>query len=77
MVKNNIFKVKRKVCLVIFGMLWTLSALQAQTGVGANFGIEADAYSGDVISGLLTDDWFYNGVSGAGVVDEATASAMV
>tara|TARA_R110002051_G_scaffold90356_5_gene159136 strand:+ start:2033 stop:4510 length:2478 start_codon:yes stop_codon:yes gene_type:complete len=45
----------------------------AQSGVGANFGIEADTRSGDVISGVLTDDWFYNGISGAGVVDEATA----
>ncbi|WP_188369461.1 Ig-like domain-containing protein [Muriicola marianensis] len=50
--------------------------LRAQVGVGANFGIEADAYSGDVLSGVLTDDWFYNGISGAGVVDEATAAAM-
>lgn len=49
--------------------------LHAQSGTGANFGIEADAYSGDVISGVLTDDWFFNGVSGAGVVDEATAQA--
>jgi len=48
----------------------------SQVGVGANFGIEADAYSGDVISGLTTDDWFYNGISGAGVIDEATATAM-
>ncbi|MCM4173018.1 hypothetical protein DHD32_16155 [Arenibacter sp. TNZ] len=45
----------------------------AQSGVGANFGIEADTRSGDIISGVLTDDWFYNGISGAGVVDEATA----
>ncbi|WP_445382708.1 Ig-like domain-containing protein [Robiginitalea sp. IMCC43444] len=52
------------------------SLLTAQTGVGANFGIEADAYSGDVLSGLTTDDWYYNGVSGAGVIDEATATAM-
>ena len=76
MVKNNIFKVRGKLCLIIFSMLWTVSALHAQSGVGANFGIEADAYSGDVISGPLTDDWFYNGVSGAGVVDEATATTM-
>ncbi|MCM4153556.1 hypothetical protein DHD05_18330 [Arenibacter sp. N53] len=47
----------------------------AQSGVGANFGIEADTRSGDIISGVLTDDWFYNGISGAGVVDEATASS--
>lgn len=46
-----------------------------QIGVGANFGIEADAYSGDATSGIGTDDWFYNGLSGAGVVDEATAVA--
>ena len=31
----------------------------AQSGVGANFGIEADTRSGDVISGVLTDDWFF------------------
>ncbi|MFK5974644.1 MAG: Ig-like domain-containing protein [Flavobacteriaceae bacterium] len=49
------------------------SSANGQTGVGANFGIEADTRSGDVLSGVLTDDWFYNGVSGAGVVDEATA----
>ncbi|MEN8789640.1 MAG: hypothetical protein ABF295_09015, partial [Flavobacteriaceae bacterium] len=48
----------------------------AQVGVGANFGIEADAYSGDLTSGLNTDDWFYNNVSGFGVVDEATAISM-
>jgi hypothetical protein len=49
------------------------SSAYGQTGVGANFGIEADTRSGDVLSGVLTDDWFYNGISGAGVVDEATA----
>jgi hypothetical protein len=48
----------------------------SQVGVGANFGIESDAYSGDVTSGINTDDWFYNNVSGAGVVDEATAITM-
>jgi len=48
----------------------------SQTGVGANFGIEADTRSGDILSGLTTDDWFYSGLSGAGVVDEATATAM-
>lgn len=47
-----------------------------QVGVGANFGIEADAYSGDATSGAGTDDWFYNGISGTGVIDEATAAAM-
>ena len=52
------------------------SSLRAQTGVGANFGIEADAYSGDALSGLTTDDWYYNGISGSGVIDEATATAM-
>ncbi len=63
---------------LLFGIIWVmmLSDVQAQVGVGANFGIEADAYSGDVISGVLTDDWFYNGISGAGVIDEATAAAM-
>lgn len=47
----------------------------AQIGVGANFGIEAECYSGDVTSGAGTDDW-YLGTSGSGVVDEATALAM-
>ena len=62
---------------LILGLLcfFQLTAI-AQVGVGANFGIESDAYSGDVISGVNTDDWFYNGISGAGVVDEATAAAM-
>lgn len=60
---------------VLLGLLCFYN-LKAQVGVGANFGIEADAYSGDVISGVLTDDWFYNGISGSGVVDEATAAAM-
>lgn len=62
---------------LILGMFcfFPLSAT-SQVGVGANFGIEADAYSGDVISGVNSDDWFYNGVSGAGVIDEATAAAM-
>ena len=69
--------------LQLFGFFFQLfigvvscSSLWAQTGVGANFGIEADAYSGDALSGLTTDDWFYNGISGAGVIDEATATAM-
>ncbi|MCX2719340.1 Ig-like domain-containing protein [Lentiprolixibacter aurantiacus] len=48
----------------------------SQVGVGANFGVEADAYSGDATSGAGTDDWFYNGITGAGVIDEATATAM-
>ncbi|QBA63568.1 Ig-like domain-containing protein [Muriicola soli] len=63
---------------LLLGIIWVMmfQDVQAQSGVGANFGIEADAYSGDVISGVLTDDWFYNGISGAGVVDEATAAAM-
>ena len=47
----------------------------AQVGVGANFGVEAECYSGDVLSGVNTDDWFYNGISGSGVIDEATATA--
>ena len=50
-------------------------SLHAQVGVGANFGIEADCYSGDATSGAGTDDW-YLGTSGSGVVDEATALAM-
>lgn len=60
----------------IMVILLTVGAIHAQTGVGANFGIEADTRSGDVISGPTTDDWFYNGSSGTGVVDEATAVAM-
>lgn len=47
--------------------------IAAQTGVGANFGVEGDAYSGDATSGANSDDWFYNGIGGAGVIDEATA----
>ncbi len=65
---------KLKVILLIL-VFFTLAG-SAQTGVGANFGIEADTRSGDVLSGLTTDDWFYNGISGSGVVDEATAAAM-
>lgn len=49
------------------------NSVYGQSGVGANFGIEADAFSGDATSGLNTDDWFYNSSSGAGVIDEATA----
>lgn len=60
--------------LLILAMF--LSQARAQVGVGANFGVEADTYSGDVLSGAGTDDWFSNGVSGAGVVDEATAAAL-
>ncbi|MBT8293654.1 MAG: cadherin-like domain-containing protein [Eudoraea sp.] len=55
-------------CLPVMGI--------SQVGVGANFGVEADAYSGDAISGVNTDDWFYNGLTGAGVIDEATAITM-
>ena len=55
--------------------LFTVSLNYGQVGVGANFGIESDAYSGDATSGVNTDDWFYNGTSGAGVIDEATAVA--
>lgn len=57
-------------------LLFLPLAGQAQVGVGANFGIEADTYSGDPISGANTDDWFSNGISGSGVVDEATAATM-
>ena len=56
-------------------MVATTTTSYGQTGVGANFGIEADAYSGDPVSGSNTDDWFFNGVSGYGVIDEATALA--
>jgi len=61
--------------IVFVLFLCCLFPLNAQIGVGANFGIEADAYSGDATSGVNTDDWFYNGLSGAGVIDEATALA--
>lgn len=67
--RNNI------IWILLLGLLYS-TFTHAQTGVGANFGIEADAYSGDVISGITTDDWFYNGISGTGVVDEATAVTM-
>lgn len=62
--------------LAVTALLSAINLTHSQVGVGANFGIEADAYSGDIISGIGTDDWFYNGLSGAGVVDEATAAAM-
>jgi hypothetical protein len=65
---------RQKILFFTFGLFVLMG--HSQSGVGANFGIEADAYSGDVISGLVTDDWFYNGVSGAGVVDDTTATAM-
>ena len=61
---------------LIFIFLAASPSIYGQTGVGANFGIEADTYSGDITSGLNTDDWFYNGSSGAGVIDEATAASM-
>ncbi|SKB44772.1 hypothetical protein SAMN05660866_01529 [Maribacter arcticus] len=61
----------RRFSLLIF--LVVAGSVYGQIGVGANFGIEADTRSGDVLSGVLTDDWFYNGISGAGVIDEATA----
>ncbi len=52
---------KGKFYLVVLGILLGMAEIHAQIGVGANFGIEADAYSGDVTSGINTDDWFYNG----------------
>ena len=61
---------------ILFLALCLPQVVRTQVGVGANFGIEADAYSGDATSGVGTDDWYYDGVSGAGVVDEATAAAM-
>ncbi len=64
------------VFLIIWALFLSVNRIFAQIGVGANFGIEADVYSGDILSGLSTDDWFYNGSSGAGVVDEATAITM-
>ena len=76
MPKSNSFNISNILwitCIVLqFGGL----GLYSQTGVGANFGIEADAYSGDATSGIGTDDWFYNGLTGAGVIDEATAVTM-
>ncbi len=42
--------------------------MSAQSGNGANFGIEADTYSG--IPNVNTDDWFI-GTSGLGVIDES------
>lgn len=57
-------------------LFFSCMTMYGQSGVGANFGIEADAYSGDVISGIGTDDWFFNGISGNGVVDEATAASQ-
>ncbi len=65
---------RQKIFIFTFGLFVLMG--YSQSGVGANFGIEADAYSGDVVSGLTTDDWFYNGTSGYGVIDEATAVAM-
>ena len=65
-----------KTCLKLFLFYLFLAlspSIYGQSGVGANFGVEGESYSGDVLSGVLTDDWFYNGISGAGVVDEATA----
>lgn len=62
--------------LILLALLGSPSMVLSQVGVGANFGIEAEAYSGDVISGVNTDDWFYNTISGAGVIDEATAASM-
>lgn len=57
-------------------ILFAVPSIFGQTGVGANFGIEADIYSGDSTSGINTEDWFYNGSTGAGVIDEATALSM-
>ncbi|MEN8797940.1 MAG: Ig-like domain-containing protein [Flavobacteriaceae bacterium] len=69
-------KVRISFYLVILAILLSTNPVYSQVGVGANFGIEADAYSGDLISGVGTDDWFYNGISGAGTIDEATALSM-
>lgn len=76
MLRNKNIIAKGKLYFVVFGILLGMAEIHAQIGVGANFGIEADAYSGDATSGVTTDDWFYNGISGAGVVDEATAVTM-
>lgn len=60
----------------ILGFLMVLisGSTFGQSGTAANFGIESDAYSGDLLSGVNSDDWFYNGLTGAGVIDEATAT---
>ncbi|WP_086477064.1 hypothetical protein [Arenibacter amylolyticus] len=42
-------------------------------GVGANFGIEADVYSGTTTSG--TDDWF-QGTTGMGVIDQSQQASF-
>ena len=61
---------------LVFGILVLVSFnSRGQIGTAANFGIEAEVYSGDLLSGATSDDWFYNGSSGSGVVDEATALA--
>ncbi|MDG1570684.1 cadherin-like domain-containing protein [Robiginitalea sp. M366] len=67
---------RTQIVFLIFGIaLLAPNGLSAQSGVGANFGVEADAYSGDALSGVESDDWFYNGATGFGVIDEATAAA--
>lgn len=65
---------RQKYLILLFMMLGYMAI--GQIGVGANFGIEAECYSGDPTSGANTDDWFYNGVSGTGVIDEAKAISM-
>lgn len=65
-----------KTFLCTLFVLIVTDVAKAQVGVGANFGIEAELYSGDTGSGFGTDDWFSNGLSGAGVIDEATALSM-
>lgn len=72
---KTVFKVQLNL-LFILCLGSGCSFLYGQSGVGASFGIEADAYSGDNLSGVNTDDWFYNGLSGSGVIDEATAITM-
>ncbi|MDE3742204.1 gliding motility-associated C-terminal domain-containing protein [Maribacter polysaccharolyticus] len=64
---------KRTTCdsftIFCFFFLLTLSqSLTAQSGVGANFGIEADIHSGN--PNPENDDWF-QGTTGAGVIDES------
>ena len=55
---------------LLVGLVLICSMSFGQVGTGANFGVEADTYSEAV-----TDDWFYGGLAGSGVVDEATALA--
>ncbi|MEJ1221481.1 gliding motility-associated C-terminal domain-containing protein [Sediminicola sp. 1XM1-17] len=60
---------KKVVLFCCFIFLSASIGMSAQSGNGANFGIEADTYSG--IPDVNTDDWFI-GTSGLGVIDESS-----